>query len=182
MAIQRRTVIKHFKQHREEVIKYFDPCLTLLEDDYDYDVVVSYMFSRLENAHREILYYGIVVLHDVSTKLAYKAIDLHDLTRKDFKEKFSKVYGFDIPKSLTKKIESAEAVRDRILHGKSPETGKRAQAVLDTLEYFDGLDEKIFEKANIWIAGDRRGIKGAKTPLSDATSRWVLMGMGLTLS
>ena len=107
MAIQRRTVIKQFKQYREEVIEYFDPCLTLLEDEYDYDVVVSYMFSRLENAHREILYYGIVVLHDVSTKLASKSIDLHDLTRKDFKEKFSKVYGFDIPKSLSKKIESA---------------------------------------------------------------------------
>lgn len=182
MAMQRRTVIKKFKEHRPEVIAYFDPCLKLLENNYDYDVVVSYMFSKLENAHREILYYGIVVLHDVSTKLAFKAIDTHDLTRKDFKEKFSHVYGFNIPSSLSKKIKSAEDVRDRILHGKSPETGKRAQSILDVLYYFDGLDCKVYDKVNIWIAGDRRGIKGAKAPLSDATSRWVLIGMGFSLS
>ena len=174
-----KSLLKKFNEHEEDVIEYFSPCLELLTDDYRYQVVISYMFSRIEISHREALYFGVVKLHDVEAKLARTAIDNYDLTRKDFRTKLEDIYGYRIPPELRDKIESAEKVRDRILHGKSIKKGEMGQAILDALDYFSGLNDLLYEKSEVWIAGDRRGFKGNKASHSKATSNWILKGMGL---
>ena len=177
--IWHKTLLKRFHEHDEEVVSYFDPCAELLASEYRYQVVISYMFSRIEIAHREALYFGVVKLHNVDRKLASMAIDKYDLTRKDFRAKLEQIYGYHIPQELREKIESAESVRDRILHGKKIKKGEMAHAVLDTMDYFDGLNTLLYEKSEIWIAGDRTGFKGRGASHNAATSNWILRGMGL---
>lgn len=178
--IQHRTVLKKFNAHEEEVIDYFDPCSDLLTDEYRYEVVISYMFSRIEIAHREVLYFGVVKLHEVDSKLARTIINEYDLQRGDFRAKFEQIYGYKMPSELRKKIESAEKVRDRILHGrKNQEAGDMGRAILNTMDYFSGLNDLLYDKSKIRLAGDRRGFKGRGTSHNKATSRWILMGMGL---
>ena len=177
--LRHKTLLRRFNDHSNEVIEYFDPCLELLENEFKYEVAISYMFSRIEIAHREALYFGVVKLHDVDSSLAKKAIYKYDLTRKDFREKLEQIYGYKIPEPLRQKIESAEDVRDRILHGKGIKAGEMSFAILDAMDYFSGLNDLLYEKSEIWLAGDRRGFKGRKLSHSKATSNWVLRGMGL---
>jgi hypothetical protein len=181
--IQHRTVLKKFNAHDEEVIDYFAPCSDLLTDEYRYEVVISYMFSRIEIAHREVLYFGVVKLHEVDSKLARTIINEYDLQCGDFRTKFEQIYGYRMPAELREKIESAEKVRDRILHGKkNKEAGDMGRAILDTMDYLTGLNDLLYEKSRIWIAGDRRGMMGNRASHSKASSKWILMGMGLIKS
>lgn len=178
-AMWHTTLLKRFNEHHEDVVSYFDPCADLLTNNYRYQVVISYMFSRIEIAHREALYFGVVKLHNVDRKLASTAIDKYDLTRKDFRAKLEQIYGYHIPNELREKIESAENARDRILHGKKIKKSEMAHAILDTMVYFNGLNDLLYEKSEIWLAGDRTGFKGRGASHSAATSNWILRGMGL---
>ena len=177
--IWHKTLLKRFHEHDDEVVSYFDPCAELLASEYRYQVVISYMFSRIEIAHLEALYFGVVKLHNVDRKLASMAIDKYDLTRKDFRAKLEQIYGYQIPQALREKIESAENVRDRILHGKKIMKSEMAHAILDTMDYFDGLNDLLYDNSEIWLAGDRTGFKGRAASHSKATSNWILRGMGL---
>ena len=178
--IQHRTVLKKFYEHEEGVIDYFAPCSDLLTDKYRYEVVISYMFSRIEIAHREVLYFGVVKLHQVDSKLARTIINEYDLQRGDFRTKFEQIYGYRMPPELRETIESAEKVRDRILHGKkNKEAGDMGRAILDAMDYLTGLNDLLYDKSGIWIAGNRRGMMGSRESHSKATSKWILMGMGL---
>jgi len=175
----RRTVLRAFNAHDEKVIKYFDPCSDLLENSYAYEVVISYMFSKLEQAHREALIFGAVKIHGVDTALARSVIDKYDLTRKDFREKFKNIYGYRVPADAVTKITRAEQIRDKILHGKNVKIGQQQQCILDTIDYFAALNDVMYQNSTIWLAGDRRGYKGRKSVHNKATSRWILKGMGL---
>ena len=181
MAIQRRTVIKRLREHDDDVIAYFDPSVELLEDDYPYQVVISYLFARLENAHREALYYG-TLKHGVEKRLAWNAIDRIDLTRNGFRELFQTIYGYKIPRALIDDIKHAEKTRDDLLHGRRLLNDRFPKAVLKVFDYFAGINDLTYRKSQIWIAGDKRGMMGARSVHSKATSRWILMGMGLMAS
>jgi hypothetical protein len=177
--IQHRTLLKKFKQQNAKIIAYLEPCQELLENSYRHEVIISYMFSRIEIAHREALYFGVVKLHDVDSTLAAQAIDNYDLTRKDFRDKLESIYGYSLTDELKGKIINAEKIRDKILHGKRIKAGETAYAILDAVEYLAGIDQLLKTKSNILLIGDRRGFKGAKSSHSKATSRWILKGMGL---
>ena len=56
------------------------------------------------------------------------------------------------------------------------------RAILNTMDYFSGLNDLLYDKSKIRLAGDRRGFKGRSTSHNKATSRWILMGMGLIKS
>ena len=178
MAIQRRTVLKKLRDHDDDVLSYFEPSFKLLSDNYHYKVVISYLFVRLENAHRETLYYG-TLKHGVDKDLASGAIDRIDLTRNGFRELFQTIYGYKISSALIDKIKRAEKTRDDILHGRNVINERFPEAVLDVFEYFSGLNDLTYDKSQIWIAGDKRGMLGARGVHSKATSRWILKGMGL---
>jgi len=178
MAIQRRTVLKRLADHDDEVLSYFEPSYGLLSDNYHYKVVISYLFVRLENAHREALYYG-ALKHGVDKDLARGAIDRIDLTRNGFRELFLVIYGYKISRAMIEKIKRAEKTRDDILHGRKVSNDRYPEAVLDVFGYFSDLNVLTYDKSQIWLAGDKRGMLGARVVHSRATSRWILKGMGL---
>ena len=62
MAKTYKSVIHHFQAAPERVQNYF-PDFVQLVDQYDWEVSVSYVFSRIEQAKRMKIYCGIVKLH-----------------------------------------------------------------------------------------------------------------------
>lgn len=176
--MQHRTLLKRFCEFDDDVIAYFDPCKKLLEEKYFLDVIIAFMFSRLEVAHRETLCFGAMKHHDVDRDSARNALEKIDLSRPDFRNLFKHVYGYKIPHDLIQKIQSAEVTRDKILHGKIPEAGDKSKAILNTIDYFDQLNSLIYEKSGVWLAGSRHGMFGRKRSHNRATSKWILMGLG----
>ena len=159
---------------------YF-PHLPGLLKDYPLDVSISYLFGLVELAQNNSLYCGMVKLHHVDKELARKAIDLHPIYRPDFRHFYEAIFGRK-PKATTfVKLEEAEAIRDRIVHGKQASESDKRKAIVDIIEFAERFNDDVNEAAGFQLFGDLRGFKGRGQPLNKSTSRWVLKGIGFNL-
>ena len=177
---------------RRGVQKTYDGCATCVREhfehlpgllkDYPLDVALAYVFAQVELAHNTALYTGVVKLHRAHHDLARRAIDAHHLTREGFLGMFKVVFGESLPDRVRKHLESAEDIRDRVMHGKATFDTQKRQAIADVLAYAEGLNAHMSSTAGIRPFGDLRGFKGRLKSHDKATTRWILKGMGFNLS
>ena len=172
-------MIRHYDDAPEDVKWYFRNFSELVEY-YEWDVPISYVFSQVEKAKRMTLYCGIVKLHWCEASLTRRLIDREHLSRSRFIELFKVVFGKEIPGPLIKKLKNAEAVRDRAAHGSSDWTQADARKCLtDIVDFAAGFNQFVDNEAGFRPFGKLQGFKGRRTALPKATTRWVLMGMGV---
>lgn len=172
---------KFYAKAPAEIQGYFWELPRLLEHGFSLDLLLAYMFSRVEFAHVRSLYCGAVKLHKVDSGLARRAVQQTHMTRDGFREKYAVIYGQEIPASTAKLITIAEAVRDSILHGKSANDDQKRNAIAHVIEYAKEFNQEMPKLGGPPPFGDLRGFKGAAQGLSKETSRWVLKGMGFQL-
>jgi hypothetical protein len=173
-----KQVLKHFDSLSDDVRRYF-PTLPELVKNYSWDVSVAYVFSRIERAKHETIYCGIVKLHWTESTLTRTLVDKDHMSRSRFRDLFKTVYGVQIGKDLLEQLKRAESVRDKVIHGKKWDGAEARAAIRDALEFCHGFNEFVDGLAGIRPFGDLRGFKGRKESLSQATTRWVLRGMGI---
>ena len=181
LARSRKGVLNDYNAAPAQVQKFFVHLPKLL-DDLSLDVSLSYVFSQVELAQNLTLYCGIVKLHRADSTLARTAIDTHHMSRGDFKQKFEAVFGKPIPEKIGKLLETAEATRDRVMHGKSTTEKEKRQALVDVLQYAREFNELVVSLASFRPFGELRGFKGRAKPLDKSTTRWLLKGMGFSIS
>lgn len=174
----RKSTIKNYLSSLPAELQEHVVHLDGLLDGFPPEISLSFLFSKIETAHNMIVYCAIVKKHVASSTLARKAVDGHHMTREGFREKYSLIMGKDFPKDLKNKIAVSEAVRDKILHGKSVAQGEVRAAILSALEYIQGLNEEVHSRAAFKPFGRLKGFKGRATSLDDNTTRWMLKGMG----
>ena len=100
------------------------------------------------------------------------------MTRKEFRDKFTVVFGSSIPDAISNTLGKAETVRDRVMHGKKATDSDKRNAVANVIDYADKLNGHVHGIAGFRPFGDLRGFKGAGKSLDKSTTRWVLKGMG----
>ena len=176
-----RGMVNEFNRLPADIREYFEH-FTSLTQGYPWDVVIAYLHSRTEVAHNMTLYCGVVKCHKVNAELARKAIENMHITRDGFKTLFYAVYGEAIHKDISKKIETSEEIRDKILHGKPVTEPDKRKAVYNLIIYAKEYNEALDNMAGIRPFGSLRGFKGRTKPLGKETSRWILKGIGLSLS
>ncbi|MBU1317831.1 MAG: hypothetical protein KKG33_11865 [candidate division Zixibacteria bacterium] len=176
-----KTVIKAYDEAQTEIQKYF-PHFTDLIDRYRWDVVVSYVFARIEFAKHMTIYCGIVKLHQTDADLSWKAVTGDYLSRTRFRELFRTIFGKHISEPLLKKLESAEAVRDKHVHGKPVTPANLRKALVDTLKFAEEFNAFVYSVAQFRPFADLRGFKGAGKSLPKSTTRWILKGMNFQLN
>lgn len=144
---------------------------------------LAYAFHLIETAHHRILYGALCRMHDANSILAKQAVDSQHMTRKKFRELFANVIGVDFPDSLIQKADSAEQIRDRIVHGKAASGAEIWQAIRQLVDYAIELNQLVLANAGFEAFGDMRGVVGRRggTPLPQGTTRWLLKGMGFNL-
>ena len=165
----------------KEVQSYFEYFPDLAED-YPWEVALSYLFGRVELAHNMAIYCGIVKLHKGNAELTRKAVESHHLTRDGFRTFFAAIYGKPIDAKISQLIEEAEAIRDKVLHGKSASQEELRRSVVRVLEYAVQFNAFVHAIAGIKPFNDLRGFKGRAVSHDKSTTRWLLKGMGLPLS
>jgi len=124
-----------YSQSPPEIKDYFGELPGLLSGGFSFDVLLAYVFARLELAHVNCLYCGVVKLHNVDSGLAMRAIQQFHMTRSGFREKYSVVYGEPISKEVISLHTFAEGVRDAVLHGKQGSDDNKRNAIAHVLEY-----------------------------------------------
>ena len=174
----RKGVVKRYRAAPENIRDFFFD-LDKLVEHYPLEISISYLFGLVELAQNNTLYCGVVKLHRVDAELANKAIDAHELYKDDFRQFYEAIFGKKIKKSTFEKLDEAQKVRNRIVHGKSVEDKDKRKAIADVLEFAEKFNADVDEIAGFMPFGDLRGFKGRGKPLDKSTSRWVLKGIGL---
>jgi len=177
-----KAILHHYKAKAEGVRVYFEELPHLLNDDYTYEVSLAYLFLRTERAQNKALYCGAVKLHRVSAEVATRAIDTQHLTRDGFLGLYTNVFGEELPKVVRDKIKVAERIRDRVVHGKTVSDAEMREAHVDVLDYAEALNAELLRVGGFEPFGDLRGFKGRAGALDNATSRWLLKGLGFAIA
>lgn len=172
-------VLTIFKQQPKNIQNYFDAFPDLVKN-YDWGISISYVFSRIETIKHRTLYGGLVKLHGTSAKKTSAALDKHQMTRKQFRDLFSVIFGTAIDKDILDKLSEAEAIRDKVAHGKPLTDAQARKCLADALEFATAFDEFVSKVPQGFSPfGSMQGFKGAKAALSEKTTYWVLKGMGI---
>ncbi len=174
-------LLNFYRSSPVEVQQYFFHLPKLIEQ-FPLDVVLSYIFARVELAHNMALYCGIVKLHKANAELTYRAVQAHHMTRKEFRSQYQIVYGKSIPDATCLLLTHAEAVRDRVMHGKVAPDDQIRNAAAHVLAYAAAINEFTATNDGPKPFGDLRGFKGAAQSLEKGTTHWVLKGMGFFAS
>ena len=172
------TILKRYQRLPCEVRNYFGHFPKLAED-FPWEVSISYAFALVETAHNMTVYCGVVKLHKVDSTLAWHALENHHMKRSGFRDLYKTIFGRKLPQTIIDKIVRAEAVRDKILHGKEVNDADKRLAISAVLEYAEAYNAELYKVAGFKPFGPLRGFKGRGKALDKSTSRWILKGIGL---
>ncbi len=173
-----RGVLQHYEAAPERIRSYF-PDFAELVTRHNWEVSISYVFSRIERAKRMTIYCGIMKLHWCESSLTWKLVSKDHLSRRRFRELFEIVFGQKIPNHLIEKLEKGERVRDKIAHGMTWTPAEAREGLTNVIDFTAEFNEFVAEHAGFRPFGDLRGYKGRKEPLTQDTTKWVLRGMGI---
>lgn len=175
-----RGVKNHFASTPQDIQKYFEPTGELIEK-YDWEVSLAFMFTRVEKAMNTMLYCGARKIHKAHSGIAYKFVDKHHMTRKEFKRLFKNVFGIEIPSSTNKLLEEAEEIRNKIIHGKSASQADQRKAIIRLLDYAEEMNDLVYKKARFRpFNSTLRGFTGPTRSLDQSTTAWLMRGLGFT--
>jgi len=115
--------------------------------------------------------------------LARKAVQEQHLSRADFKSLFETLFEKQIPEVIAEKLEQAEKVRDRAIHGREPSEARMRAAVVDLLDYARDYNAFVHSLAHFQPFGSLQGFHGGRAKgLDNSTTRLLLLGVGFTLA
>ena len=167
-----------------QVQTFFSDLPHLVDSDFSLDIILAYMFFRLEQGQNQVLFCGARKLHKTDAELTWTALDVHHLTREGFLQLFRNIYGFDLDQEARECIVPAERIRDRLMHGKDVSDPDKREAISRVLYYAERTNLQLSGNPDIGLTpftGDLRGFIGRLDSLDPRTSRWILKGMGFTL-
>ena len=174
-------ILRQFDNLPSEIKSYFND-FPELAPQFPWNVTIAYLFSLVETAHNMTIYCRVVKRHKVDASLAWAALEHHHMTRPGFHELYETVFGKRLSRKTADNIAGAEKTRDRILHGKDATDNDKRQAVVDILSYSEAFNTEVNTAGGFKPFGPLRGFKGRAKSLDKSTSRWILKGIGLTLS
>jgi len=171
-------VVSHINAASAEGQEYFWLAKELIEK-YPWEVSLAWMFSRLELAQNMALYCAAVKLHRTDSSLTRDAIDAHYMSRKNFKEFYKTIVGKNLTAAVLSPLEDAEAVRDRVMHGKSVPAADFRKAITSVIDFAEAFNALMQSHAGLKPFSNLTGFKGAGKSLDKSTTNWILRGMGL---
>ena len=150
----------------------------LISDGLPYEIAIAYLFLKTEQAHNRALYGGVVKLHRGEAEFVKRLLNFQHLTRGGFKDIYKNVFGVPLQNITLAKLEEAEKIRDKVIHGKSVTDNELREAIADVLEYAQAFNEEISSIAGFKPFGNMRGFKGRADSLDKRTTKWVMRGLG----
>jgi len=181
VAPNRKALVRVFNGLPQEIQRHFEHFPELVQSQFPLEVCLAYLFSRVELAHRDTLYCGVVKLHHANSELARAAIRRQHVTRDTFAELFHRLFEKPLPKAISAKLQKAEKTRDKAMHGSEPKQAEMREAIVGTLDYARRYNKFVKSLAEFPPFGDLRGFHGRGKHLEKSTTRLVLKGLGLSL-
>ena len=168
-----------------EVRGFFAEIPGLLDSKASFDIILAYVFFRMEQGQHQTLYCGARKLHKTESSLTWQALNVHHMTRDSFLDMFKTIFGFTVDATTMKCIAKAENIRDRVMHGKRVSDADGREAISRVLQYAHRMNYLIADQKHVGFrpfVHDLRGFTGRLESLDKSTTRWILKGMGFNMS
>lgn len=172
-----KALLKIHKALPTEVQAHFSHVPKLIEG-FPYEVALAYSFLKIEQAQNRALYGGVVKVHRGDAEFVRRVMNFQHLTREGFKDIYKNVFGVALTKATAAKLETAEKIRDRVIHGKAVDDNEMREAIADCLEYACLFNADVSTCAAFKPLGDMRGFKGRADSLDKRTTKWLMRGLG----
>ena len=173
-------VIDHYQKAPQQIQGYFSNFADLVSvRHYRWEIPISYVFSRVELAKRNTIYCGIVKLHWCDAELTRRLVNEDHMSRSRFLDLFAVVFRCQVPKDIVAKLKNSELVRDKVAHGMKWEESEAREGLVNVIDFAKDFNDFVDGKAGFRPFGDLTGFKGRGEPLTKATTRWVLKGIGI---
>ncbi len=173
-----KALLKIYEKQPEEVRGHCEHIPNLIENFPSYEAALAYAFLKIEQAQNRALYGGVVKLHRGDAEFVRRVMNHQHLTRDGFKDLYKNVFGTSLSKPTAAKLNNAEKIRDRVIHGKSVAPDEMRKAIADCLEYGNLFNIDVSDAAGFKPLGNMRGFKGRGIPLDKRTTKWLMRGLG----
>ncbi|MGD0017233.1 MAG: hypothetical protein ABSC38_06945 [Verrucomicrobiia bacterium] len=177
----RRTIQQYYECLPEEIRTHFEHFPRTLDRELPLEVALSYLMYRVELAHRDTLYCGVVRLHHADSRTAKSIIRSQHLIRKDFREIFHNVFGRGIPDAIVERLKAAERIRDKAMHGSEPPESEMREAIVDVFDYAWTYNKFVVSLASFPPFGNLQGVLAGRERLTPVTTRWLMKGFGFAV-
>ena len=109
--------------------------------------------------------------------------EIYVMTEKErFIALYKTIYSVDLAEAAANDLKIAEMTRYRIMHGKTATDEKIRNAIARDLEYAEEVNSQLHDKSKIKPFGPLKGFSGRATKLDTKTTRYMMKGMGFTIS
>ena len=128
----------------DTIKNYFNlsTALIVIPDKDALDILVPYLFVKVEQAQRQILYVAVVKKYKMNKDLARTAVDNLRVERKKFRKLYKTLAGNPINTETIEFSKEAEKFRDDILHGKMVKDADKGHAACSIFSYSVLLNEQ----------------------------------------
>lgn len=168
-----------FENLDDDVKGYLVKLGPLLNDGKNYEIALAYCFMKLEEGHHRALKCGLVRLHDCASEKVDSELEKQHFTAEKYASVFKNVFSSAIPSSAADSLSKAQAIRNKLIHGKKTTDPSRRDAMYYALQYMNDLGEFVRSKTEKNPYGDLRGLAGKKKLLPPKSTIWMLKGFGL---
>ena len=98
-------ILTKYQALPENIRKYFGHIPKLINDDYEYEIVIAYLFLKIEQGQNRLLYGGSVKCLGAEAEVATSIINYHHLKRNDFGKIYNNIFGCPLPQNISKRRE-----------------------------------------------------------------------------
>lgn len=169
---------KKFEELPDQVKVYLSGIETLLDNPKTFGVALAFSFMKVEEGQHRALKCGLIRVHKCNSTKVDDALGKQHFTRGYFKSIFKNVFGEEVNKAALDLVESAEKVRDKLIHGKGADQASLRDAISHTFGYMSALGKQVEIKTGKNPFGDLRGLAGKTTLMDAVPSFWLLKGLG----
>ncbi|MBP6748203.1 MAG: hypothetical protein KA144_01080 [Xanthomonadaceae bacterium] len=172
-----KALLRIYEDLPTEVKNHFEYIPQLIKS-FPYEVSLAYAFLKIEQAHNRALYGGVVKIHRGEAEFVRRVMNYQHLTRDGFKDIYKNVFGAALSKASSEKLDDAEKIRDRVIHGKPVPDNVMRDAIADCLQYGQLFNADVTASAGFMPFGNMRGFKGRADSLDKRTTKWLMRGLG----
>jgi len=171
-------VLARIERLPDDVKSWFQIVPELIEG-YEWEVSISYVFTKVETVKHFTLYKGLLKRHRTDAQLTWDLLDKDHMSRSRFLDLYRIIFDEPIPSLITAHLAAAETVRDRVAHGKGVTDAQARFCLMEAFAFAQDFNDHVASSAGFRPFGEGRGIRGRAQPLGKETTRWVLRGMGI---
>lgn len=143
----------------------------------DLNLSLALLFLLIEQGRYRAMKCILVRNLKCMTSVVDDELNARAFSRKSFRSSIRSLIGIDISKGDYRALENAEAIRDKIFHGRGASDAEKREAISNCIKFIDVFGAKVKGKTGKNPFATLRGLTSRIKPVSRAQSNWILKGV-----